>query len=146
MEDFTGILDSCPDPLRYKSSDFRQYEAYQCIASLIFNGSRVLDIGCGSGELLRFLKSEKQCRILGLEPNHYRAIEASSATENILAEYLTHSFALENAQTFDHVILADVIEHIAWPAETLRLAGLLLRENGTLIVSVPNIAHWSIRL
>ena len=62
-----------------------------------------------------------------------------------------HEMTLDQADaatlgTFDCVMFLDVLEHVANPHEVLVDAGRLLKPGGVVIVSVPNVAHWSIRL
>jgi SAM-dependent methyltransferase len=49
-------------------------------------------------------------------------------------------------RNFDTIIFADVLEHLAWPAGVLKKYADLLKPDGTVIVSLPNVGLWSVRL
>lgn len=102
--------------------------------------SAVLDIGPGSGVIGKALQSQGITDISAVEID-------SAAREHIKPYYrqVTESLASLEKGTFDAVLLLDVIEHIAEPEQFLSLAAEYLKPGGFVLVSVPNIAHWSVR-
>jgi methionine biosynthesis protein MetW len=106
---------------------------------------RVLDIGCASGGLLALLRP-RAAHLAGLELSPTAARAAAQIADEVVCG------ALEDAQlpfepgSFDLVVLADVLEHLADPAAGLARATGWCRAGGTVLVSVPNVAHWQARL
>ena len=120
-------------------------ECYDFILRNLPANSRVLDVGCGSGEFTLAMAREKGCRTLGVEPNAERAKAAKANGLEVINDYLTADLAQSNGK-FDVVVFLDVLEHAADPVSILRIARLALRDGGVLLISVPNVAHWTIRL
>jgi len=134
-------------PLRYNTPaiSFDPFEKNGIVARWVPPGSRVLDVGCGMGATLRNLRDARQCEVVGLEPNHSRAAAVDETGVCI------HEMTLDQADAaslgrFDVVMFLDVLEHMANPHEVLVDAARLLAPGARLIVSVPNVAHWSVRL
>ena len=102
------------------------------------SGSKVLDVGCGQGELLQWL-DETGFEPHGIEPAddaaaiaRGRGLDAQTATlEDLLAES-------DPPSTYDAVVLLNVLEHVPYAAETLRRVGRLLEPGGLLYIKVPN--------
>lgn len=110
--------------------------------------ARILDIGCGCGANARALKEKAPgVRIVGVEPNA-RAVElAKEACDEVFHGTSDEWLATEPRESFDAVVLSDVVEHIADPLAFLqKLAGASQLEEATFIVSVPNYAVWYNRL
>jgi methionine biosynthesis protein MetW len=140
-----GFLDAAPDALRY---DFQSYEPDSTamrVGSFIAEGSRVLDVGCGTGTLTASIKDSFALEIIGIEPNAERAAAARNRGLSIFQEPLSEKFFAAHG-LFDFIIFADVLEHLANPDEMVFVARKGLRPGGSLIVSVPNVAHWFVRL
>ena len=135
-----------PDPLRYggyTTDDPR--EAPGILLSYIARGSRVFDVGCGTGSLASAVRDKLGCQVVGLEPNVDRARVASERG----IEVVNRMFTRENVAglpKFDVVMFADVLEHFADPIEALQLARTLLAPGGCIVASVPNVAHWTVRV
>ncbi len=113
------------------------------IASWIEPGSKVLDLGCGEGDLLHFLKQNKQVVGTGIERREARVaccIEKglSALQGDINAEVLDYP---DNA--FDYVILSQTLQQVYEPPDLIRS---LLRIGKKGIVSFPNFSYWTIRL
>ena len=105
---------------------------------------RVLDIGCGCGANDRgFKKLTPHARIVGIEP-HARAAELASRTcDEVFHGELQDWLKSGSRETFDVVILSDVLEHIADPIAFLReLAATPSVQDALWIVSVPNYGVW----
>ena len=115
------------------------------IASMIPSGARVLDVGCGTGSVSRLIIDACGCTVLGLEPNADRAAAASANGIEIVGAQLTEQL-IPRLGLFDAVLFADVLEHLVDPFEALRLAQKFLRLGGAVVASLPNIAHWTVRL
>lgn len=120
---------------------------HRLVIDRVPEGSRVLDIGCASGYVGEYLIKEKGCKFFGVEPNLRSAEEAKKAgyelVINTSVEAALTSFVGEE---FDVIILADVLEHLVEPASILADVKKLLKADGQIILSLPNIAHYSIRL
>lgn len=113
------------------------------IASWIAPRSRVLDLGCGAGDLLFYLKNSKQALTTGidrLESNVARCIAKGLPVlqGDINEEVLDYP---DNA--FDYIILSQTLQQVYAPADLLRT---LLRIGKKVIVSFPNFSHWSVPL
>lgn len=119
------------------------------ISKLIDSGSTVLDIGAGNGILPRVLKSSG-CDVFidAIEPDlvaqqyatpYYRDIFKGGLDEYLNTPDYTH-------KRYDFIVMADVLEHIANPESILKQLKILLKPNGKLIISTPNIAFASVRL
>ena len=105
---------------------------------------KILDVGTASGYLGKILS----------EKGHYVAgIEKDAATAEKAKAYY-HSFRLADIETFefpyrrefDYILFADVLEHLRDPAAVIRRCIPALKESGKIIISVPNIANFIIRL
>jgi methionine biosynthesis protein MetW len=113
---------------------------------LVPNGSRVLDIGCATGYLARALSERKGCRVVGLEIDAEAARGAASACERLIAGDVEDPAILAQAgDGFDAIIMADLLEHLRQPEEMLRRVRGLLAPGGALLLSVPNVAHFTVR-
>jgi 2-polyprenyl-3-methyl-5-hydroxy-6-metoxy-1,4-benzoquinol methylase len=106
---------------------------------------RVLDVGCGAGEVGRSLRAAGAIRLTGLEVNATAAAAASEPFDEVLvgdAEVLARDGALEGP--FDTVVLYDVLEHLVDPAALLSALAPLVVAGGRMHVSVPNARHFSL--
>lgn len=140
-----SFLGYVPDPTRYEYSDNSPYEVQSIVSSLVSPYSRVLEIGCGTGALGKSLLLSKNIIYEGIEPSLERSKLARTKGLTVHNSYLTNEL-IGKLGKYDSVILADVIEHIPDPSELLDLTKPLLNADGVLILSVPNVAHWSMRL
>jgi 2-polyprenyl-3-methyl-5-hydroxy-6-metoxy-1,4-benzoquinol methylase len=102
--------------------------------------AKVLDIGSGSGAIGAALKQKGVTNLHALETD----LSAAQHTKDI---YLRIETSLEAyaAEKFDLIFLLDVLEHVTQPEKMYASALSLLNPDGRLLVSVPNVTHWSVR-
>ncbi len=140
-----GILGRAPDPLRYGGGDASSpTEAPGIIRALMPHDVRVLDVGCGTGGQTCAINRDKNNDVVGIEPDPVRAAAARGLGLNIYQGVFDQQFVATYG-TFDVIVLADVLEHVADPAQMLALVRGCLRPGGSVIISVPNVAHWTVR-
>lgn len=112
------------------------------IASLIPTSAHtILDIGCGTGALGKAIKARQKCVYHGIEINKKAA---KIARNNLDCAYEHDCESLNyNMLNYDYdtIIMADILEHLRDPWTTLKKAATTLKESGTIIASIPNIAH-----
>ena len=102
-------------------------------------GKNLLDIGCGTGELLYYC-SKNGYQVQGIEPNLKARKFASEKYDLKISEDLYSEFLANNS--FDCITLWHVLEHVDQPIETLNQISKLLTPGGTLIIAVPNSNSW----
>ena len=111
----------------------------EVIASLVPEGSRVLDLGCGDGELLALLKNRKGCSGYGIEIDDANLLKCVQRGVDVIQLNLDEGLALFDDRSFDVVLQLDTLQH-------LRNTQRMLRETARVgrfgIVSFPNFAHW----
>lgn len=105
---------------------------------------RVLEVGCASGYLGASLVARGH-HVVGVEPDPAAAALAARALSEVWNGGLDDYLATHPEARFDVLLFGDVLEHMVDPADALRRALPHLREGGRVVVSVPNIAHGSIR-
>jgi methionine biosynthesis protein MetW len=113
------------------------------IASLIEPGSRVLDLGCGSGDLLAWLAATRNVIGTGIERDKRKAAHCISRGLSVLQGDLNEEVDDYPDCSFDYVILSQTLQQVFEPA---RLLYSLARIGRKVIVSFPNFSHYSIRL
>jgi methionine biosynthesis protein MetW len=144
-ESAVGFIGAAPDPLRYAAVPDGTSQLAELIVRMVPERARVLDVGCGSGDLAALLRARRQARVVGIEPDAARAQQTGEKGIEVLQEPFTASLS-SRLGLYEVVLLADVLEHQADPLIFLRHARSCLSPGGCLIISVPNIAHWTVRL
>ncbi|MDQ0417074.1 2-polyprenyl-3-methyl-5-hydroxy-6-metoxy-1,4-benzoquinol methylase [Croceifilum oryzae] len=106
--------------------------------------SRVLDIGCGEGNLGSILKNHFGTEVYGIEISSHLAEKAAGKLTDILCEDIeTCSLPYEH-EFFDQIILSDILQHLHDPWATLKKVKPYLKPSGTVVARIPNVAHISI--
>ncbi len=113
------------------------------IADQIKPGSRVLDVGCGDGTLLAYLRDEKQVDGRGLELSMARVKAAVRHGLPVIQGNLETDLQNYPADAFDYVILSQTLQATHNPKEVLEN---LLRLGKHAVVSFPNFGYWAVRL
>lgn len=141
-----GFLGATPNPYRYDGNhELDPFEVSGMLAAQVPAGARVLDVGCGTGALSTMLRDVRNASVFGVEPDADRAALALERGISVHHGVLTPALR-ERIGQFDVVIYADVLEHLADPLAELRIASQFVAPSGLILISVPNIAHWSVRV
>ncbi len=133
------------DPFRYDGHLDAPQGVARMLADLVPVGARVLDVGCGTGSVSRIIAGSRNAKIIGIEPNSRRAAAARARGLEVYEERFTPA-VLQLLEPFDVILFADVLEHVADPGSFLQFARRGLLPGGRVVASVPNVAHWSVRL
>jgi len=115
----------------------------ELIAELVPHGSRVLDLGCGNGELLHLLQRERGCSGYGIEIADANVLACHQLGVNVIQLNLEEGLALFDDRSFDVVLQLDTLQHLKNTEKMLRETARVGRIG---IVSFPNFAHWPNRL
>ena len=113
------------------------------IASLVPQGARVLDLGCGSGELLAHLQQHRGCTGYGVELDDAGVLACVQRGVDVIQLNLDQGLALFADASFDVVLQIDTLQHLH-NAETMLRETVRVGRMG--IVAFPNFAHWPNRL
>jgi len=106
-------------------------------------GSTVLEFGCANGRFTHYMKNELGCRVYIVEYDKDAFRDAAAYAEGGLCQDMTAWGWCEEFKdiSFDYILFADILEHIMVPEEALSRSKALLKEEGSVLISVPNIAH-----
>ena len=115
----------------------------ELIAELVPPGSRVLDLGCGNGELLALLRDQRRCSGYGIEIDDANVLACHRRDVNVIQLNLEEGLALFEDRSFDVVLQLDTLQHLRNTEKMLRETARVGRVG---IVSFPNFAHWPNRL
>lgn len=116
---------------------------FAIIGELVEPGTRVLDLGCGEGELLAWLKEHKDVDGRGVELTGARVQKAIAAGVSVYQGDLESALADYPDQAFDYVILSQTLQETRDPLHVLRG---MLRIGKRAIVAFPNFGHYSVRM
>jgi len=115
----------------------------EAIARLVPQGSRVLDLGCGDGDMLAHLQATRGCSGYGVEIDDANVLACVKQGVNVIQLNLDEGLSMFGDQSFDVVLQIDTLQH-------LRNAEVVLRETArvgsTGIAAFPNFGHWPNRL
>lgn len=107
-------------------------------------GRQVLEIGCASGGLGALMKSRGAARYVGVEAVPEVAERARLRLDQVYLGDVERLTIPEPPRSFDYLVFGDVLEHLADPWTALRRCTELLKPEGVVLASIPNINHASI--
>ena len=116
------------------------------IFSAVPPGSKVLEIGCADGKLANILSIKKNCHVYGVEKDAAMACIAKNKCVEMLNMDIETADLPYEKNSFDCIILGNVLEHMREPEKVLKHIKELLSDGGFLIYSVPSIVNWHSRL
>jgi methionine biosynthesis protein MetW len=116
---------------------------YAIIGELIEPSTRVLDLGCGEGELLAWLKENKKVDARGVEQTASRVQKAIARGASVYQGDLESALDDYPDHAFDYVVLSQTLQETRDPLRVLRG---MLRVGRRAIVAFPNFGHWRVRL
>ena len=116
---------------------------FKVISQIIQNNKRVLDIGCGDGTLMEYLKINQQIDVRGLEPKKNLVQKCIAKGLPVIEGDAEKELIQFPAKSFDYVVLSQTLQAFLYPEEVLNQ---LLRIGKQTIVSIPNFGYWKIRL
>ena len=105
----------------------------------------ILDIGCGGGSLGKLLKERQTAVVVGCELDEHAAERASDVLDRVVVGNIENVNECDfDADSFDCVVCADVLEHLRDPAAALRRIHGWLKPDGQVVLSLPNARHHSV--
>lgn len=117
------------------------------ICSLVEPNKRVLDVGCATGRIAEKLTKEKKCTVVGIEVNKAMVKIAKKRCSKVIMANVELLKSINFPEKyFDIILFADVLEHCRNSGEILRNLRRYLSDDGYILVSIPNVANWEIRL
>lgn len=134
----------------YSSDSYYQHARPELISEIPIGNHRILDVGCAEGFLGESLKqSDRASEVIGIEISSKAAGKAERKLDRVISGNLDvlnrDKLGLEPS-SFDYIICGDVLEHLSDPWGIVQWLETLLKNDGKLIASIPNVRHWSVVL
>lgn len=130
--------------MRYDQFNPFPWGAHVKIKALVEKDKKVLDVGCATGKLASELKTNGNI-VYGIEIDPEQAEIARSICEKVFVGNIEDTQLDLREKFFDVIVFADVLEHLKKPEEVLMKMKRFLKDDGFMVISLPNIAHISIR-
>ncbi len=106
------------------------------------NPGRVLDVGCGAGAVGCSLKGKTSCEVWGIELDPQAAHIAAEVLDRVLVGDVSGLLNQLPRNSFNTILLLDVLEHVSEPAQLLQSLAPLLAPGGCLVASIPNVRYF----
>src|SRR5215475_1427320 len=116
---------------------------YAIISEIVEPNSRVLDLGCGEGELLEWLAANKSVDARGVEISSAKVQRAIARGVSVFQSDIDEGLADYPDHAFDYVILSQTLQETRHPRKVLTE---MLRVGRRGIVAFPNFGHWRMRM
>lgn len=109
----------------------------------IKNGSTILEFGCANGRMTKFMKEELNCKVYIVEYEQEAFQQALNYAEDGICSDIMKFEWLERFKEvrFEYIIFADVLEHLPNPQQALKETRKVLKEDGRILISLPNVGH-----
>lgn len=130
-------------PLKTYERSKRSRVDYELIDKIIEPNSRVLDLGCGDGELMTRLITDKNVRALGIELDEDMVVHCAQRGLSVIHRDIERGLSQFPTDCFDYVVVSQTLQTLRDPAKVTKE---LLRIGKKVVVSFPNFAHWGCRL
>jgi len=128
----------------YQSKDFDVYyqqSRFEMLKYVPLTVTRVLDVGCSSGDFGALVKAQRHAEVWGVELNPNAAAIASQKLDQVYCDAFSADLNLPKQQ-FDCIVFNDVLEHLIDPYSILRFTKTLLAPDGVIVASIPNVRYF----
>ena len=115
---------------------------FRAIAEWVKPGTKVLDLGCGDGSLLCFLRSARNIQGYGVEIDDTNVLECFNNGVNVIQSDLESGLQSFESDSFDYVILSQTLQAVKHTEDIVKE---MLRVSKEAIVSFPNFGYWKNR-
>lgn len=125
-----------------KTGEYFSLERELFINAITGTNLTLLDVGCGTGALGKWLRTNRYCTVYGIEINETAFKEAEKNLDGVIRgniELIELPYADE---FFDAIVMGDVLEHLIEPVTAIKKLRAKLKKGGHMYISVPNIRHW----
>ena len=116
---------------------------FEAISKIIKNNKRVLDVGCGDGTLMEYLKEKQKNDVRGLEPQKNLVQKCIAKGLPVIEGDAEKELIQFPKKSFDYVVLSQTLQAFFNPEEVLEQ---LVRIGKQTIVTIPNFGYWKVRL
>jgi len=116
---------------------------FSAIADWVKPNSSLLDLGCGDGDFLDFIRAQKNVQTYGVEISDLSVLACVEKGLDVIQQDLESGLALFENQSFDMVVLSQTLQTIH---ETESILNEIVRVGKECVISFPNFAHWSHRI
>ena len=116
---------------------------FKVISQIINDNKKVLDVGCGDGTLMQYLKFNQKNDVRGLEPNKKLVQECIAKGLSVIQGDAEKELFQFPDKSFDYVVLSQTLQAFLSPENVLKE---LLRIGKNTIISIPNFGYWKVRL
>jgi methionine biosynthesis protein MetW len=131
---------------KYETNEMHEGLAIKKIFDWVEPRTKVLDVGCSTGFLGERLKKEKGCTVHGIEIDKESCMTASKRIDKVICADIERQDINTEKNYYDCIIFADILEHTSNPEEVLEKFTRYLKRDGSVFVSLPNVAHPLVRL
>ena len=140
-----ALPQKCANSIRTQSAEHAKRISvdYQLIDSLIEPNAKVLDLGCGDGELICRLTQDKNVTAEGIELDEELVIHCAQCGVSVIHRDIERGLEMYPNDTFDYAILSQTIQTLKEPEKVILELHRVARK---VIVSFPNFAHWRCRM
>lgn len=122
-------------------SGYHDLKRPEILALIPKDANQILDLGCGSGALGKTVKDRQPCHVTGIELDKDAAHEATKHLDIVFKDNLNRYDPTLSPKKYDCIILADILEHLVQPWQVLAKFAKVLDGKGTIVASIPNVAH-----
>lgn len=129
--------------LKYDDGTFKFSNSHKKILDKIKPGSIILECGCATGYMTKYMTEVLECQVYVIEHDEISCnIAMNYAVDGLCCDLMGEEWIKKfRGFKFDYILFADVLEHVYNPELVLRKAAALLKDDGKVVVSLPNIAH-----
>lgn len=139
----TAITAAAADP-HAKQAAYYQEARPEIQALVLAPGARILDVGCAAGELGLALKQAGAVEVVGVELSEQAAAQARAKLDQVFQGNVEELELPLEAEHFDYVIFADLLEHTVDPWQVLANYSRFLKPGGCVIASLPNVRFHAV--
>ena len=136
-------------PEKFDLKKLHPLNVYSLAVSVISEKAKILEIGGADGFFSEYLTKEKKGEVFIIEKDEEAVLKARKRGLKVIAGDIEDKTVLKSAVSlgkFDIILSLALIEHLVDPLEALKSWRPLLKDEGKLVISTSNIAHWTARL